>query len=198
MLARRIALYATGTATLAVLVWLGWFQQPPPDYWELQRRFLDCVAEEDDEGLAEINELFDDHYADDVRVPLLRGWLAEQRRDLASAESLYRDALPLCDDDDQRNTVGVSIADLMRRRGEIDAANEELDRVIATHGKSSRARILRVLIRLDEGKSLEALSELELLAEEDPGNPQLTRLRTMVRELGEAKPSGHGDTRSGQ
>lgn len=190
----RVLLYGCAGLVAAVLAWAGFFREPTPDPAVRMDEVLSLAAEGRMDEARKVVALLREEHPEDPRGPLLAGYIAEGTGSLEEAREAYLDAVPLCHADRQRGDVMLSVADLSRRMGDTEDARRRLQEVVERHGESDRSRHLRILIALDEGSHDRALSELDRLAEENPGHPVVRRLRKDLADKGVNQASGPADT----
>jgi Flp pilus assembly protein TadD len=122
------------------------------------------------------------------RVWLLLGMLAEDKKDLDEAERFYARSLDLLDPGDVRRVdIRVTLADLLRRKGNAEGALAAIDKVARETGESGRIRHARVLSLIALGRFDEALSQTQLIAEEKFGGGVAKKLEKQIRSLMDAK-----------
>jgi len=113
---------------------------------------------------------------------LLAGLLAETRKASVEAELAYGKALSLLDAADPRATdVQISLADLLRRKGDAASALKAIEKVARERGESARLRHARILSLVDLRRFDEALSETRFIAEERLGGGLAKRLEKLIR-----------------
>ena len=123
----------------------------------------------------------------EARGWLLKGMLAEDRKSLSDAEHAYMNALThLSADDARRVDVEVTLADLLRRKGDPEGALKAIDKVARERGESGRIHHARALAFADLRRFDEALSETRLLAEEKFGGGVAKKLEKQIRSLMDA------------
>jgi Tfp pilus assembly protein PilF len=123
----------------------------------------------------------------EARGWLLQGMLAEDRKSLSDAQHAYERAFVLLRHDDVRRVdVEVTLADLLRRKGDPEGALKAIDKVARERGESGRIHHARALAFADLRRFDEALSETRLLAEEKFGGGVAKKLEKQIRSLMDA------------
>jgi len=124
----------------------------------------------------------------EARGFLLLGMLAEDRKDVAAAEHAYGRSLALLGHDDPRHIdVEVTLADLLRRKGNPEDALKALEKVARERGESGRIHHARALAFIDLRRFEDALSETRILAEERCGGGVAKKLESQIRSLMDAQ-----------
>lgn len=183
----RFGLYAVSATALAVLVYLGWFYVPHLGLDQDKTEVFRLAGEGKWEEARDLIDEMAERYPDDVRVPLLLGWLEDGAGDLDATTRAYESALPKCETDAQRLELLVTLADIHRRQGHADVAEVRLEEAAKKYGESAKTRHLRVLLLMSKRHWNAALGEIDQLAEENPVNPHARSLRRRVRKLQEAE-----------
>jgi hypothetical protein len=176
---RRILLYAPTSAMLLVLLVLP-AARPPVDLEGALAEVLERSGAGDLAGAHRRLDSLEEQTGPHLKILLARGFLHELGGDLDAAEGVYQVALGHCTDSGARLVLEVAVAELHRRRGDLEGAGGLLDRATAAHGESARSRRFRVLLKHDQGDLAGALREARVLAEENPGDVAARRL---VRQL---------------
>ena len=81
----RIGLYTVGVIALSVLTYVGWFYVPHLGLDQDKTEVFRLAGEGDWDQARRVIEVMDERYPDDVRVPLLRGWLEDGVGDLGAS-----------------------------------------------------------------------------------------------------------------
>lgn len=189
----RLILYGAAFGAAFFLIWLSYVRTPEPDFDARKAAFFATVAE----GRMDDAERLLDKLAEDfpkaVHVPLLRGWLKDGLKDLPAAMDAYKDALPLATSAEQVAEIELAIADLKRRIGSLDEAQELLETAEKRSGESESSKCLKIAILIDQKRAKDALNELDDFAEKFPVNPHARRMRrTVERILAEASEASSG------
>jgi len=188
---KRVILYSFSVVALAVLSYLGWAYVPHLGFDEDRTVLFGLLGESRYAEAEAVLDEMTDRYPKDVRVSLLRGYLAEHQGDLEKAKGIYRDSQSACHNDAQRQDLLVTVADIERRQGHLDRAERQLADATKRYGESFRSRHLRVLLFVDKHDYDAALGEVDLMAEEKPVNPHVLSLRIQIQRLQEASASGN-------
>lgn len=185
----RVILYSLGATGIAVLTWMGWFYEAPPGFDEQASRVFALVRESRYEdamtALRDLEEEFPGH----IKIPLMEAYVHEVEGEFKKARAAYEVAVKRVPEADQRRVILLSIADLHRREGDVDRAEKMLAEVAKEYGESDRTRRLRAVLYSVRGCHDHALSEVDRLVEEHPGDPHALRLRKHLRRLAEASAS---------
>jgi tetratricopeptide (TPR) repeat protein len=182
----RFGLYMFGAITLIVLAYLGWFYVPHLGLDQDKTEVFRFASEGEWDEARRLIEVMDERYPDDIRVPLLRGWLEEGVGNLDGSTRAYERALELCKSDAEHLELLVTLADIQRRRGEAAVAEARLEEATNRYGESAKTRQLRAILLMSKCYWDAALGEVDKLAEENPVDPHASRLRRRIRKLREA------------
>lgn len=185
---RRIVLYGAAASAGFALIWAGFLRTEPPGIDErLEAMFVltrDNRFEEARRLVAAIREDEGEH----VKLRLAEAFIDEREGRLEAAQAVYTELAETVPGDAQKLDLLLSAADIERRLGRADEAGRRLAELTARFGENSRARQLRIALLVDAGRITDALSEIRVLAEEDPGYPHAARLRRQLERLVEGVP----------
>lgn len=191
----RFGLYTFGVIALTVLLYLGWFHVPHLGLDQDKADVFRLAGESKWDEARRLTEVMDERYPDDVRVPLLRGWLEDGVGNLDASARAYERALDLCESDAEHLELLVTLADIQRRRGQVAVAERRLEDAANRYGESAKTRQLRVILLMSKCHWDAALGEVDRLAEENPVDPHASGLRRRIRKLREAdEASGSNDS----
>lgn len=125
---------------------------------------------------------------------MLSGMMAEDRAAPREAEAAYAKALPILEAaaDPRATDVLVSLADLLRRKGDPAGALAALDKVARERGESVRIRHARVLALVDLGRFDAAFIQTRAMAEEKLGGGVARKLEKLIRSSMDAAASRKG------
>ncbi|MFT7619700.1 MAG: putative Zn-dependent protease [Planctomycetota bacterium] len=185
----RIALYPLAVIAVAVLVYLGWVNEPEP---EIGSRLSSAgtLAQSGAYNLAEeqLVAIFDAE-PNNRHAWLLQGLIDERRNDHQKAIQSYRAALKVTDEPELARDIHLSIADLFRRLENHDAARGELATVESTSGKSVATQRLRGIIAWSEGNYDAARTRFGDAKKLDPTNLEVDSLKagTLIEEARHAE-----------
>lgn len=181
---RRLVGYPLAIAVAAGLLYWGQTAGDDPAlYSGYEGRVYELAGEgRFDEARALIVTLYD-RFPEEVRVPLLDGWLEDGTGELDAAFAAYERARPLLlDDAAQHRSIETTLADIDRRRGRFEDAHARLDALEARHGLGERGGLARALVFESEKKLQDALSVLNDLADEHPESGAVRLLRSRLRQ----------------
>jgi Flp pilus assembly protein TadD len=182
-----VGLAVVGSAAVILITLAAW--PKPAASAELRvDRAIELYGSGDRAGAQAVADELVRHDPNEARGWLLQGMLAEDRKDLAAAEHAYTRSLALLGRDDARHTdVEVTLADLLRRKGNPEDALKALEKVARERGESGRIHHARVLAFIDLRRFEDALSETRLLAEERCGGGVAKKLESQIRSLMDAQ-----------
>jgi Flp pilus assembly protein TadD len=170
-----------------ILIWLAAVPKPHASTETLVDRAIELYGAGERQGAQAVADSLVRVQPTEVRGWLLQGMLAEDRKAIADAEAAYTKALGLLAPEDIRHVdVAVTLADLIRRKGDGEGALKALDKVARERGESGRTHHARTLIFIDLRRFEEALSETRLLAEEKFGGGVAQKLEKQIRSLMDA------------
>ena len=182
----RFGLYTIGAIALIALVYLGWFYVPHLGLDQDKTEVFRLASEGKWDEARHLIEVMDERYPDDIRVPLLCGWLEDGVGNLDGSTRAYERALELCKSDAEHLELQVTLADIQRRRGQVAVAERRLEDAANRYGESAKTRQLRASLFMSKWHWDAALGEVDRLAEENPVDPHASGLRRRIRKLREA------------
>jgi tetratricopeptide (TPR) repeat protein len=189
----RLILYGAAFGAAFFLVWFSYLRTPDPDFNTRKSEIFAAVKEgrmEEADGL--VDKLSED-FPDAVPALLLKGWLKEGLKDLKGAIAAYESSIARTTTEEQRCQILLSIADLHRRSGDLEACARIRDEVVSLQGETENSRQLSITMLIDQSRLEEALNELRVFAEEFPVNPHARRMqRNVERSLKEASEASQG------